>query len=143
MKGDYMSEHHNESNQPGVAGGPLTSQPRQQGSGSRAGETIDEITSTLRDLFSRVPDTVSKAVERAINVRDTTVLLRLSDESSDKVDTLVSAGVFRSRAEAAAFLVEEGIKAQSALFQRIQDKLTEIEKLRAELRTSISPEMPK
>jgi Arc/MetJ-type ribon-helix-helix transcriptional regulator len=137
-----MSEHHNDPNQPNDAGGPLTSQNRQQGSGSRAGETIDEITSTLRDLFSRVPDTVSKAVERAINVRDTTVLLRLSDESSDKVDTLVSAGVFRSRAEAAAFLVEEGIKAQSALFQRIQDKLTEIEKLRAELRTSISPEMP-
>jgi Arc/MetJ-type ribon-helix-helix transcriptional regulator len=90
-----------------------------------------------------VPDTFSKAVERAMNVRDTTVLLRLSDESSDKVDTLVSAGVFRSRGEAAAFLVEEGIKAQSALFQRIQDKLTEIEKLRDELRTSISPEPPK
>ena len=135
-----MSEHQNDQNQPG---GPLTSQPRNPGAGSRAGETIDEITSTLRDLFNRVPDTFSKAVERAINVRDTTVLLRLSDESSDKVDTLVSAGVFRSRAEAAAFLVEEGIKAQSALFQRIQDKLTEIEKLRSELRTSISPEMPK
>ena len=137
-----MSEQHNDPNQPGGAGGPLTSQTRQHGAGSRAGETIDEITSTLRDLFSRVPDTFSKAVERAINVRDTTVLLRLSEESSDKVDTLVSAGVFRSRAEAAAFLIEEGIKAQSELFQRIQNKLTEIEKLRDELRTSISPEMP-
>jgi Arc/MetJ-type ribon-helix-helix transcriptional regulator len=135
-----MNEHHNDPNQPGA---PLTSQTRNQGAGSRAGETIDEITSTLRDLFNRVPDTFSKAVERAINVRDTTVLLRLSEESSDKVDTLVSAGIFRSRAEAAAFLVEEGIKAQSELFQRIQNKLTEIEKLRAELRTSISPEMPK
>lgn len=138
-----MNEHHNDPNQPNAAGGPLTPQPQHQGgAGSRAGETIDEITSTLRDLFSRVPDTVSKAVERAINVRDTTVLIRLSDESSDKVDTLVSAGVFKSRAEAASFLIEEGIKAQASLFQRIQDKLTEIEKLRAELRTSISPEMP-
>ncbi|MGH9753157.1 MAG: hypothetical protein ACREA2_10265 [Blastocatellia bacterium] len=138
-----MSEHQKDPNQPNDTGGPLTSQPRPQGASSRAGETIDEITSTLRDLFSRVPDTFSKAVERAISVRDTTVLLRLSEESSDKVDTLVSAGVFRSRAEAAAFLIEEGIKAQSAIFQRIQDKLTEIEKLRAELRNSISPEMPK
>jgi Arc/MetJ-type ribon-helix-helix transcriptional regulator len=138
-----MSEHQHDPNQPSDTGGPLTSQSQRQGAGSRAGETLDEITSTLRELFSRVPDTVSKAVERAINVRDTTVLLRLSDESSDKIDTLVSAGVFKSRAEAAAFLVEEGIKAQSALFRRIQDKLTEIEKLRAELRTSISPELPK
>jgi Arc/MetJ-type ribon-helix-helix transcriptional regulator len=132
-----MSEHQNQ------PGGPLTSQTKNQSAGSRAGETIDEITSKLRDLFSRVPDTFGKAVERAISVRDTTVLLSLSDEASDKVDTLVSAGIFRSRGEAAAFLIEEGIKAQSALFQRIQDKLTEIEKLRSELRSSISPEMPK
>jgi Arc/MetJ-type ribon-helix-helix transcriptional regulator len=132
-----MNEHQNQPEE------RLTSQTRSQGAGSRAGETIDEITSTLRDLFSRVPDTFGKAVERAINVRDTTVLLRLSEESSDKLDTLVSAGIFKSRAEAAAFLIDEGIKAQSALFQRIQDKLTEIEKLRSELRSSISPEMPK
>jgi hypothetical protein len=134
-----MNEHQNDPNQ---SEGPLTPQPQSSGTGSRAGETIDEIASTLRDLFSRVPETVSKAVERAINVRDTTVLIRLSDASSDKLDTLVSAGVFRSRAEAAAFLIDEGIKAQAALFQRIQDKLGEIEKLRDELRTSISPEMP-
>jgi Arc/MetJ-type ribon-helix-helix transcriptional regulator len=132
-----MSEHQNQPEE------RLTPQTRGQGAGSRAGETIDEITSTLRDLFSRVPDTFGKAVERAINVRDTTVLLRLSEESSDKLDTLVSAGVFKSRAEAAAFLIDEGIKAHSSLFQRIQDKLTEIEKLRSELRSSISPEMPK
>lgn len=128
-------------NDPNRIDGPLTPQPPSQG-GSRAAETLDEITSTLRELFTRVPETVSKAVERAINVRDTTVLARLSDASSDKLDTLVSAGVFRNRAEAAAFLIDEGIKAQSALFQRIQDKLGEIERLRSELRTSISPEMP-
>jgi Arc/MetJ-type ribon-helix-helix transcriptional regulator len=137
MEGGFMSENQDQT------GGPLTPQNRSQGAGSRAGETIDDITSTLRDLFNRVPDTFSKAVERAMNVRDTTVLLRLSEESSDKLDTLVSAGIFKSRAEAAAFLVDEGIKAQSALFQRIQDKLTEIEKLLSELRSSISPETPK
>ncbi|MBL8172143.1 MAG: hypothetical protein JNJ50_28550 [Acidobacteria bacterium] len=120
-------------------GGPLTPQTPPHSGGQRASETLEDIASTLRDLFSRVPDSVSKAVERAINVRDTTVLTRLSDESSDKLDTLVSAGVFKSRAEAAAFLIDEGIKAQAALFQRIQDKLTEIERLRAELRTTIAP----
>jgi Arc/MetJ-type ribon-helix-helix transcriptional regulator len=134
-----MNENQNDQNQ---SGGTLTPHP-QPTSGGRASETLDEIASTLRDLFNRVPDTVSKAVERAINVKDTTVLVRLSDEASDKLDTLVSAGVFKSRSEAAAFLTEEGIKAQSELFGRIQDKLAEIEKLRAELRTTISPEMPR
>jgi Arc/MetJ-type ribon-helix-helix transcriptional regulator len=112
--------------------------PTPQHTGSRAGETLDEIASTIRDLFNRVPETVNKAVERAMNVRDTTVLVRLSDASSDSIDTLVSAGIFKSRAEAAVFLIDEGIKAQSALFQRIQDKLSEIERLRQELRDTVA-----
>ncbi len=126
---------------PNRPGGTLTAQT--PSSGSRAGETIDDITSTLRDLFSRVPDSVNKAVERALNVRDTTVLIRLSDASSDAIDTLVSAGIFKGRSEAAAFLIDEGIKAQDALFQRIQNKLGEIERIRAELRTSVTPEIQK
>lgn len=131
-----MSEDNN--NNQSDSEGSLATPARSQGAGSRAGETIDEITSTLRDLFNRVPDSFGKAVERAINVRDTTVLARLSYESSDKVDTLVSAGIFKTRAEASSYLIDEGIKAQSALFQRIKDKLTEIEKLQEELRSSIS-----
>jgi hypothetical protein len=103
-------------------------------------DTIEEIASTLRDLFNRVPETVNKAVERAINVKDTTVLVRMSDEASDKLDRLVAAGVFKNRMEAASFLLEEGIKAQAPLFQRIQDKLAEIERIRAELRSSVAPE---
>ncbi len=124
-----MSENPNDQNQ------QLTPPPTVT---SRAGETIEDIASTLRDLFNRVPETVNKAVERAMNVRDTTVLVRLSENSSDAIDTLVSAGIFKSRADAAAFLIDEGIKAQNALFQRIQDKLSEIEKLRDELRHSVS-----
>jgi Arc/MetJ-type ribon-helix-helix transcriptional regulator len=126
-------------------GGPLTpqSRPSSQSSGSRPTDTIEDIAASLRDLFSRVPEGVSRAVERAMNVKDTTVLLRLSESSSDSLDTLVSAGVFKSRSEAASFLIDEGIKAQSSLFQRIQDKLTEIERLRDELRHTVSPDLPK
>ncbi len=134
-----MSNSDENPNQGEAGGGPLTQSPAS--SSSKAGETLDDIASTLRDLFNRVPDTVGKAVERAMNVRDTTVLIRLSDATSDSIDTLVSAGIFRGRADAAAFLVEEGIKAQSQLFQRIQDKLTEIEKLRDELRHSVKSDV--
>jgi Arc/MetJ-type ribon-helix-helix transcriptional regulator len=130
-------------NDPKKQDGPLAHQPKPQSSGSRTTETIDEITSTLRDLFSRVPESVNKAVERALNVRDTTILVRLSDESSDAIDTLVSAGIFKSRAEAAVFLIDEGIKSQRQLFRRIEDKLGEIERIREELRTSVSPDIEK
>ena len=127
---------------PEPSGGPLTAPPPHESAGHRASEAFDEITSTLRELFSRVPESVNKAVERALYVRDTTVLLRLSEPSSDAIDTLVSAGIFKGRADAASFLIDEGIKAQASLFQKIQDKLTEIEKLRDELRHSVSPDMP-
>ena len=134
-----MNENPNDPRNP--SGGPLTqaSQP----AGHRANDTLEDVTSTIRDFVSKVPETINKAVERALNVRDTTVLLRLSDQASDGLDTLVSAGIFRNRAEAAAFLIDEGIKTQAPLFQRIQSKLSEIERLRAELRHSVSPEIQK
>jgi len=128
-------------NDPSRQGGPLAPSP--QPAGNRVSDTVDDVTSAIRDFVSKVPETINKAVERALNVRDTTVLLRLSEASSDAVDTLVSSGIFKTRSEAAAFLVDEGIKAQATLFQRIQSKLGEIERLREELRHSVSPEMPK
>lgn len=129
-----MNEHQNDPTE------QLAPPPQQQHStGSRAAETLDDITSTIRDFSNRVSETVNKAVERAMNVRDTTVLVRLSESSSDAIDTLVSAGIFKGRSDAAAFLIGEGIKAQAPLFQRIQDKLVEIERLRDELRNSVAP----
>ena len=115
--------------------------PATTASGRRVNDTVDDISSSFRDFVNKVPETINKAVERALNVRDSTVLLRLSEPVSESVDTLVTAGVFKNRAEAAAFLVEEGIKAQSPLFNRIQAKLGEIQRLRDELRHSLSPEL--
>jgi Arc/MetJ-type ribon-helix-helix transcriptional regulator len=65
---------------------------------------------------------------------DYVVAVKISPTAQEKVDQLVAAGIFRSRAEAAGFLIEEGIKTQTALFERVQQKLAEIERLRAELR---------
>lgn len=124
-----------------LSDGPPASAP--QPAGNRMGDTIDDVTSTIRDFVGKVPKTINKAVERALNIRDTTMLLRLSDQTSDSIDTLVSSGIFRNRAEAAAFLIDEGIKTQAPLFQRIQSKLSEIERLRVELRHSVSPEIQK
>ena len=115
--------------------------PATTAQGRRVNDTVDDISSSFRDFVNKVPETINKAVERALNVRDSTVLLRLSEPVSESVDTLVTAGVFKNRAEAAAFLVEEGIKAQSPLFNRIQAKLEEIQRLRDELRHSLSPEL--
>lgn len=98
--------------------------------------------SSVRDIASRIPESlsaigrdISRTIERAIAAKDDYVVaVKISPGAQEKVDQLVAAGIFKSRAEAAGFLIEEGIKTQTALFERVQQKLAEIERLRAELR---------
>jgi len=107
----------------------------------------ERVSSSVRDIASRIPESlssigrdISRTIERAISAKDDYVVaVKVSHEAQDKLEQLVQAGVFRSRAEAAAFLIDEGINAQSALFDRVAQKLSEIERLRAELRGMIRP----
>lgn len=102
--------------------------------------------SSVRDIASRIPESlsaigrdISRTIERAIAAKDDYVVaVKISPAAQEKVDQLVAAGIFRSRAEASGFLIEEGIKTQSALFARVQQKLAEIERLRAELRGMVN-----
>ncbi len=109
-------------------------------------EDTNRAASSVRDIASRIPESlsaigrdISRTIEKAISAKDDYVVaVKVSPESQDKLEALVQAGVFRSRAEAAGFLIEEGIKTQSALFERVSQKLSEIERLRAELRGLIA-----
>lgn len=102
--------------------------------------------SSVRDIASRIPESlsaigrdISRTIERAMSAKDDYVVaVKISPEAQEKLEQLVQAGVFRNRAEAAGFLIDEGIKTQSALFGRVEQKLAEIERLRAELRGMIN-----
>jgi len=108
----------------------------------------ERVSSSVRDIASRIPESlasigrdISRTVERALSAKDDYVVaVKLSHEAQDSLEQLVQAGVFRTRAEAAAFLIDEGIRAQAELFARVSAKLSEIERLRAELRGMISKE---
>ncbi len=105
-------------------------------------EDRNRTASSVRDIASRIPESlsaigrdISRTIERAMAAKDDYVVaVKISQSAQEKVDQLVAAGIFRNRAEAAGFLIEEGIKTQTALFERVQQKLAEIERLRAELR---------
>src|SRR5687767_15532200 len=104
--------------------------------------------SSVRDIASRIPESlsaigrdISRTIERAISAKDDYVVaVKGSHDAQDKLEQLVQAGGFRNRAEAAAYLIDEGIKTQSTLFERVEQKLAEIERLRSELRGMISEE---
>src|SRR2546428_30396 len=94
--------------------------------------------SSVRDIASRIPESlsaigrdISRTIERAISAKDDYVVaVKISPAAQEKVEQLVQAGIFRNRAEAAGFLIDEGIKTQAALFEHVEQKLAEIERLR-------------
>ena len=98
--------------------------------------------SSVREMAARIPEQlsaigrdISRTIERAISAKDDYRLaVKVSHDAQIKLGQLVQAGVFGTRADAAAFLIDEGIKSQTALFERVEIKLAEIERLRAELR---------
>ena len=66
--------------------------------------------------------------------RENVIMMRLGNESAQRLDDLVEGGLFGSRSEAAAFLVGAGIQAQKELFKKIARHSEEIKRVRQELR---------
>jgi Arc/MetJ-type ribon-helix-helix transcriptional regulator len=107
--------------------------------GTRTASSVRDIASRIPESLSAIGRDISRTIERAMSAKDEYVVaVKVSPEAQEKIDQLVQAGIFRNRAEAASFLIDEGIKTQSALFERVQQKLAEIERLRAELRGMVN-----
>jgi Arc/MetJ-type ribon-helix-helix transcriptional regulator len=112
--------------------------------GGKPGSGFDDIASSVKevaqktgDVLNRATESIGKAIESALSARDHVVMVRVNDESLRKLDALVQSGIFKSRSEAAAFLIAEGVKGQGALFDRIEQKTAEIERLRSELKSIV------
>jgi len=111
------------------------------GARKESGDTIEELAASVKEFASKIPGSISKAVERALSGRDIPLMVRVNDEALNRIDQLVETGLFKNRSESAAFLISEGIKAQAALFERIEVKIKEIEKLRNDLKNIIHQEI--
>src|SRR5712691_444523 len=99
------------------------------------GASVREMAARIPEQLSAIGRDISRTIERAISAKDDYMLaVKVSHDAQTKLGNLVQSGVFGTRAEAAAFLIDEGIKSQGPLFERVEAKLAEIERLRAELR---------
>ena len=77
---------------------------------------------------------VGKAIKDSLTSRDNVVMVRVNDDSREKMDMLIDAGLFKSRSECAAFLIHQGIAAQEPLFGQMKQKVEKIQKIRDELK---------
>ena len=103
--------------------------------------TLNELGASVEKFAVKTAESIRKAVEKALASRNTVLTIRVNDESNKKLNMLVEAGLFRSRSESAAFLIQEGIKSQEVLFSKISSKLEKINKIKKELQNIVTKEI--
>jgi len=90
----------------------------------------------LKDALGRV-ESLGKTLAGALQDRANVVMVRVNDDALKHMDMLVEADITKSRSESAAFLINEGIRANQELFNRISSIAEQITVLRAQLRESV------
>ena len=105
------------------------------------GDLVEEMNQTARITVEkgtaqaeRIGENLKETIQGMRAGRDNVVMVRVDDNSKSKLDELLDAGIVNSRSEAAAFLIAEGIKARSQLFDTISGKVEDIRKKKEELR---------
>jgi Arc/MetJ-type ribon-helix-helix transcriptional regulator len=116
-------------------------EPTSQDKEKKQHRPLDDFGNQVEKFAVKTAESIRKVIDRALASRNTVLTIRVNDESNKKLNMLVEAGLFKSRSESAAFLIEEGIKSQRDLFAKITDKLEKMEKIREELKVIVSKEV--
>ena len=106
------------------------------GRNSSASKTINEAIKQVESFT----ENLGKALGSALQDRTNVVMVRVNSDSLDYLDMLVEADVTKSRSESAAFLINEGIKANQALFSKIREITDQIAYLKSQLRETVKAE---
>ncbi|MCD6193286.1 MAG: hypothetical protein DRI99_01395 [Candidatus Aminicenantes bacterium] len=118
--------------------------PKNQSSataGSESSSPLEDIGNQVEKLAAKTADSIRRVIDKALASRNTVLTIRVNDECNQKLNMLVEAGLFRSRSESAAFLIQEGIKSQRSLFDKIASKLKKIDQIREELKEIVNQEI--
>jgi Arc/MetJ-type ribon-helix-helix transcriptional regulator len=101
------------------------------------GDDIKGVFDKLGDKFKVVcvsPDLKDSVDEMAKSQRDHVVMVRVDEETSRKLDAWVEAGAVKSRSEAAALFIREGLKVRQAELDKLEESLRDLEKARERVR---------
>jgi len=102
-------------------------------------ESVSQFINSARQVATEVSSEIARTAERLFEEaksakRQIVVSVRLDDESARRVDQLVEAGICSSRSEAVAMLTKSGIDARKLLFDKIEAKIHEIQRIKDEIR---------
>lgn len=86
----------------------------------------------------KIQERVLLKLGEGLEGRGNVVMTRLSDEDLKQIDALVEVEAFKSRSEAAAFFIKEGIQARKDLFQKVMPTVDKIRELKEQAKKSLS-----
>jgi len=102
---------------------------------------FEEFGDSVGRFATRTFESIKQTIDKSLDSRNTVLTIRVTEDANKKLHMLVETGIFKSRSESAAFLIEQGIKHQEGLFKRISEKLGKIEKIKDELKDIVTEEM--
>jgi Arc/MetJ-type ribon-helix-helix transcriptional regulator len=103
------------------------------------GIDLDALTGGIWDLSQMKvvcvdPDLKESVRKMGEAVRDQVVMVRIDGETRKALDAWVETGAVKSRSEAAALFIREGLKVRSQELDQLKDALREVEQAKQRLR---------
>ena len=80
---------------------------------------------------------VAHSIRDILKERGNVIMTRLNDVDLEEIDALVEVELFKSRSEAVAYFIHEGIKARKDLFEKVKPTVNKIRQLKKEARESL------
>lgn len=103
-------------------------------------EIGDEIEESLRDIkgdwkiIGITPNLGESVREMGESPRDHTVMVRVDEDTSKRLDAWVEIGAVKSRSEAAALFIREGLQVRADELAELEEALATVEKAKKGLR---------
>ncbi len=85
----------------------------------------------------KIKEKVLMRLDKELGERSNVVMTRLNDENLKQIDGLVEIELFKTRSEAVAFFINEGIQARKDLFNKVMPTVDKIKELKEQVKKSL------
>ena len=70
---------------------------------------FEEFGDSVGRFATKTFESIKQTIDKSLSSRNTVLTIRVNDDANKKLNMLAEAGIFKSRSESAAFLIDEGI----------------------------------